>query len=103
MHNLNGEKPSDRELLETIVHSVDRLELGQRDVSNHLGRTERELRGEILGIRSELSDLRTDVSGLRSEVSHFRNEVSQRFDTLEEQTSIAITDHEVRITVLEKR
>ena len=96
MGTFDQEKPTDRELLETLVSGFDRLEINQQNVSDDLKRVERDLRAEISGIHGEVSDL-------RGEMRAGFHRVNDRLDRIETQSGEILSGHEERITALETR
>jgi chromosome segregation ATPase len=119
-----NETPEIREVLSTVVHSLDRLELGQmklqEDVQGlrvQMFGMEGEIRkvqarmtgveGEVSGIRQELVEVKGSIfelgAELRGEIGDLRTEVTAEFQSLSESDAEAILNLDERFTVLEVR
>lgn len=121
---IDEEVPTDRQLLETIAHTVDRVELNLYTFREETGERFSRLEGKVdrledrvdhlenrfdaLEVRMEQKfdqiDARFDQMDQRFDEMDGRfDQMDQRFDTLEEQVGVAILDHEERLVVLETR
>ncbi|MBP9748656.1 hypothetical protein KBD18_00470 [Patescibacteria group bacterium] len=112
---IDQEIPTDRQLLETIAHTVDRVELNLFAFREEVGERFTRLEGKVDRLEDRVDHLenRFDTLEVRMEqrfeqidtrfdqMDQRFDQMDDRFDTLEEQVGVAIMDHEERLVVLE--
>ena len=116
MDHFDDEKPSDRELLEIIVHGVDRLELGQvtmrddiRELKDGQVRIERRvgsLENHVDALDNRLERVENRLGRVENRLEHVEKKVDHleyRFDLLDEQITTAFDGLDERVTTLEAR
>jgi predicted nucleic acid-binding Zn-ribbon protein len=95
-------EPTVIELLSALTSTVDRIELGQFDLTERVGRLEV---GQTQ-LRANLSEVKDDLNGVKGEVNGLKHEVhglNGRMDSLEETFADYATAMDERVLILEKR
>jgi len=114
------EKPSVEETLDVVVHTIDRLEIGQMEMRDEMRAGFKLLTGELSVVKSDVSTLKFDVHELKSDVSVLKSDVAilksdvrrlddktdrieAKLDDVAETLAESVEDHERRLVVLEAK
>ena len=106
MQTLDYKKPTDRELLQSIVHTVDRVELGQEklreDVFENLGR----MSGHIVRVENRLDHVENRLGHIENRLDHIdgrMGNVEQEVKVLTETIGDFHASLDFRVRALEER